>query len=269
MARPKTPSPSSLKLKTCKKYVRDGGAQVQCNKQYLGEDRNCPNHGHHLLRLKTGFCSNGWHEGSKATDWKGKPVPTCKFIETCPCKCHDDLGKLFEITGAERIVVESSGYVTPPSEFVYGKLNDDDPSLNPGPSDGPTGTGEAVVAPIPPPVARSYEPTPSGRAAPGQLEVWVLTQTDIWTVEGFEFPCTPVWISKNIAHDEAIPPPSVGAINAVFNRWVALGFATIERSPVRFTGYTEEGKRLGLEKMKEQVKRQAALRKAEQRRGIR
>lgn len=40
--------------------------------------------------------------------------------------------------------------------------------------------------------------------------------------------------------------PSAGAVAAVFKRWDRLKFATFQKSPFAFTGYTEEGQLLGL-----------------------
>lgn len=145
----------------------------------------------------------------------------------------------------------------------------DDPDWSPEPLSSPddTDTPEPVESPVDSPVApsagRSFAPTATGRAARGQLEYWVKRQCDIWLLEEYSFPCTPAWISEEIASDEAIDPPSVGAISAVFDRWVKLGFATVEKKPSRFTGYTPEGISKGLERMKEEAKRKTKLVKAE------
>ena len=131
------------------------------------------------------------------------------------------------------------------------------------------GTATAPFAPVPTPPPATFAPTPTGRAARGQLESWVLEQVTIWTVEGYDFPCTPVWISREIGREQAIDPPSVGAISAVFDRWANLGFATIEKKPVRFSGFTLEGKTKGLDRMKAEVKRKQKFEKAAQKRTLR
>lgn len=265
--RSKTEAPAALKLKTCTRKIRQGSNRVQCGKQYLGDERNCPNSNLHVLTVKSGFCANGNCEGTNQKSPSGKPMKTCEFFNTCGCECHDQISKLFELTGNERILVDSSGYIPDFGEFIMPELLDGDPLSMSDTGNAPRMHEDAPSAPVPPPVARSYEPTPTGRTARGQLESWVLRQVTIWTVEKFDFYCTPVWISKNIAHDEAVPPPSVGAIGAVFDRWVKLGFAVIEKKPVRFVQFTDEGKRLGLEKMKASIKRSERLRKAEIKRG--
>lgn len=265
-------TPAALKLKTCTKTVRQGSKIVKCGKQYLGD--KCPDKGIHVLALVTGFCDSGWHEGTKATDWRGRPAGTCKFFQTCPCECHNEIGKLFELTGTERILVDSSGYVPDLGGFVMPDVGMDDPSFIRADSDPASGLQEArdstasgleSVAGTPAPAR--FAPTPTGRAARGQLEWWVHEQVRIWTVEGYDFACTPVWISKEIGRDQGIDPPSVGAISAVFERWSNLGFAIIEKKPTRFAGLTEDGKTKGLDRMKAEAKRREKMHKAEMKRG--
>jgi hypothetical protein len=120
---------------------------------------------------------------------------------------------------------------------------------------------------VPPTVARSYAPTATGRAARGELEGWVKEVCDIWLIEGYQMLCTPAWISEEIASAQGIKAPSVGAISAVFERWVKLGFAVVQKKPTRFIAYTEEGKRVGLEGLKIRAKQQAKRKQAEQSRG--
>lgn len=265
-SRGKSETPAALKLKTCTRQIREGSKRVPCGKQYLGDDKNCPNYSVHISKIKTGFCGNGNCEGTNKKSFSGQPMKTCQFYLTCACECHDQIGKLFEMTGQTRILVDSSGYVVPKSEFVMPESSSRDTLSTSDPDTPPRTDEDGPTDPAPAPVARSFQPTASGRTARGQLEVWVLNQCTIWKVEQFDFPCTPAWISKNIAHDEAIPPPSVGAISAVFDRWVKLGFAVIEKKPTRFTGFTPEGERLGLDKMKANAKRSEQLRTAELRR---
>jgi hypothetical protein len=264
-------TPAALKLKTCKAWVRDVSVKEgrrHCGKQYLGD--RCPDKdGLHLLPFPTGFCNNGWCEGSKKTDWRGKPVPTCEFIYTCPCKCHADLDKLFALTNKERIVVDASGYTTPERTFW---LPSDDPVT---PLSSPNGTTAPVIIESPIPdrvpahVARTFDPTPSGRTARGELEMWVKHHCDVWLIDEPGEMCTPVYLAKEIGHDHGIMPPSVGAIGAVFNRWVDLGFAVCEKKPVRFVRYTEQGIKLGLERMKADAKKNKKLQRNDDRRNLR
>lgn len=115
------------------------------------------------------------------------------------------------------------------------------------------------------PVSRSFGPTPTGRAARGELESWVLTTCQEWVAEQYAEMATPANIAQEIGRREGINPPSVGAIGAVFDRWAAIGFAVCDRKPVRFIKFTEEGERLGLYVLKEKFKikskseKQAAL----------
>lgn len=266
----KTESPAALALVTCKSEVRRGGKIEKCGKQYIKAQKVCPNRHSHLNKLKTGFCYNGWHEGSKAVDWRGNPVPTCEMFTTCPCDCHTQLGKLFEMTDSERILVSVSGYVADKGDFVM-----PDPSIVASRYNAEDDTPPVLVespAPdrVPATLARSYAPTASGRAARGELESWVKRHCDVWLIEYDgqyeDNPCTPTYLANEIARAEGINPPSVGAISAVFDRWTKLGFAVTAKKPTRFVRYTDEGIELGLERMKDNAKRAKRLSMAEHRR---
>lgn len=271
----KSEEPAALRLRNCSSKVRvfDGEKVVhaKCDGQWVG-DKQCPKKDQHLLPMKSGWCAQGWCEGTKATDWRGRPAPTCKMIGQCPCICHDMLTKMFAMTGAERLVIESSGYA-PPHRTYWLPEDDPLPALDRS-SNGLVGTGPAIIespAPdiVPATVTRDFRPTESGRTPKGQLELWVKEQCDIWLIDKPGFPCTPQWLSDHIAEDQGITPPSVGAISAVFDRWTNLGFAVIERKPTRFIKYTDEGIRLGLERMKQDAKRKTRLQVADDRRNLR
>jgi len=118
-------------------------------------------------------------------------------------------------------------------------------------------------------VEREFVGTPTGRAARGQLESWVQIECNAWLIDEAEEQCTPALLSRYIGREYGITPPSVGAINAVFERWIKLGFAIIEKKPTRFVGYTEEGLQYGLEGLKAREKRMRASEKGARLRGIR
>lgn len=262
-------TPAALRVITCKAKVRHGGKVEPCGKKYLAANKVCPERDEHLHRLKTGFCYNGWHEGDNPTDWKGKPVPTCEFFVTCPCDCHTKLGKLFEMTGQERILVESSAYRPPERDFW---LPSDDPLDVPSRDDGVT-VPVILESPapdrVPATVARDFGPTPTGRAARGELEAWVKQHCDIWLIDEPGNHCTPSYLATEIAHDQGIIPPSVGAITAVFNRWADLEFAVIEKKPTRFVRYTPDGIKLGLDRMKANARMAKRRQLADDRRNLR
>lgn len=246
--------------KKCNRQIRKAGEHVTCGISYTGDV--CPNKEQHLLKFKTGYCNNGWCEGSKAKDWRGDPVPTCKFTVTCPCGCHDVLDELFALTGAQRLVVESSGYVRPERSYW---MPSDDPTMGLSSADGDT-VAPYLESPMPDAVpgtlAVPFKPTPTGRAARGELEAWVKEACDIWLVDQPGVRCTPTYLAEEIARSKGITPPSVGAIGAVFDRWTALGFAVCTKKPVQFVKYTEDGIKLGLERMKADAK---AAKKRQQR----
>lgn len=257
--------------KPCMKKVRDGSKLVPCGTPVVGE-QPCKNRANHMLPMTTGKCAEGWCEGTKPRTVSGGTAPTCDWINTCPCKCHQDLWWLFEVSGMERIPVDKSNYH--PETHTFWMPSDDitvpiDESSDTPVPDTPAPLESPLPANVAPSRTHSFAVTPTGRAARGQLEDWVKKQCDIWLIEGYSFPCTPAWISVEIGHDEGVDPPSVGAISAVFDRWVKLGFAVVDKKPTRFSRYTEEGLRIGLDAMKARAKSVVKRRKADLRRGIR
>lgn len=261
----KTVTPAALVLKTCKVLVRDGGEHVQCGKEYLGD--KCPNQQYHLWKYRTGFCGQGQCEGTKARNYRGQPLSTCKAIYNCPCECHDELSKLFKLTGEERQVVDVSGYVPDFGGFVMPDVGPLTVSSNNDGTPAPTIIESPAPGRVPTRIAKPFDPTPSGRAARGELESWVEEFCDIWLVEQDVEHCTPTYLSEEIGRSKGITPPSVGAIDAVFKRWVQLGFAVTGRKPTRFIEYTEEGLQYGLQGLKEKAKRERARNRAALKRG--
>lgn len=213
----------------------------------------------------TGFCSIGLCEGLKPRSPSGKPLKTCTRILmdhrydktwSCACKCHADLDRMFEMMGMERYVEQNPEYVPDKATYVMPTLEErvalsierrSTPSIviqSPAPDH------------VPATVARSFQPTASGRSGRGELELRVKQTCDQWVIDKPEESCTPQWISDQIASKESIKAPSVGAINAIFERWTKLNFALIGRKPVRFIGYTDEGVKHGLDGLKIRAKMQ-------------
>jgi hypothetical protein len=176
---------------------------------------------------------------------------------TCPCECHQRIDEMFKLAGMERLLANKSAYVPERVDF-----NPDDylPKRDePAPFD-----PFAVVAPIDVerPVAPASEAhtapiterrTDTGRAAKGALEAQVWEQCVVFAKAGI--PATPKMLSNLIADKYHIATPSTGAIGAVFDRWVKLGFAEKNNRPVQFLRFTGEGTWQELEKMKAQFKK--------------
>lgn len=164
-----------------------------------------------------------------------------------------------------RQLVDNSGYAPDHSEFQMPTL-EERIAMHPL-SSGPSSNAPRLVespAPdlVPATVERAYAPTASGRAAPGELESWVKRECDVWLVEDEGFPCTPAYLAEQVGKTQGIKPPSVGAITAIFNRWVKIGFAEVAAKPARFVKYTEDGIRLGLDGCKARAKRQRRMAEA-------
>lgn len=223
-------------------------------------------------KFMTGFCNDsgkpGQHEGQKPKSGD-KPLPTCEYWDTCPCVCHQNVDKMFEMTGLERRLVPNPEYVHEASEFVIpdvaidplgpvavpvaGVIGPDDDERPVAAQDGPS------TAPL------AQRRTPTGRAARGGLEaqVWEACRS----IE--EEPLTPKLVGEFIAEKYTIPTPSSGAINAVWDRWSKLGFAEQGKKPNRFVKFTGDGTWEELCRIKSSTKRQKKSAIAEARRTIR
>lgn len=218
---------------------------------------------------RTGFCGIGLHEGTSPTGVSGGPLKVCVAWLDCACQCHVELTELFRLTGRERTPQQNPKWVPQKSTFVMPTLEERVISrASTLPRNGPMPNPVTVAPPtikrdaagiLPPVMDRSFAPTPTGRTARGELEGWVLEQTNGFAVESkldptFKALCTPAWIVDEIAKQYGIKPPSTGAVTAVLDRWALIGFATIARKPVRFMGYTKDGLEFGLESMKLKAK---------------
>lgn len=242
----------------CKALIKnDKLKKVACGGKL--RDGRCENTSIHVMKHKTGFCSRKWCEGTKPTTWKGTPAPSCKMWQVCPCSCHEMFDMMFSMSDKPREVVSHSEWH--PNKHAFWMPSPEDymeqlASSRPGAVNVPKLIESPLPDAVPATLRRVFTPTNTGRAARGELESWVKDVCDVWLVEKEEFPCTPQYISDEIARNEGIKAPSVGAISAVFERWVKMGFAQVEKKPTRFIAYTEQGVRLGLEGCKDKMKRE-------------
>lgn len=219
---------------------------------------------------RTGFCGIGLHEGTSPVGVSGGPLKVCVEWMLCACPCHEELTTMFEMTGMERMPQQNPKYSPPKSTFKMPLPHhvEAEPIIPRTPSNdlestlgvvGPEALERPGASIVPPMVARSFEPTATGRAARGELEAWVREATDTWTVESKLDPnwqevCTPEWIAKEVSKKHGVNLPSTGAITAVLVRWTELDFCSTEKKPTRFTGYTESGLEFGLEQLKARAK---------------
>lgn len=223
--------------------------------------------------IKSGFCSLGNCEGTKPKSPSGKAMKTCEFWLTCSCSCHKLVTQMFEIAEQPRIMVSNPEYKPAHSPFWMPSLGDivadrtarSNAEGTPAPPTLERPGGDAT----PPVLAHVYAATPTGRAARGELETQVNQICTEWVVEKYSWYCTPTFLSEKIGKQYGISPPSTGAITACLERWVALGFAKMEKKPTRFTGYTDEAKKKGLAYMKEQARRNRQVNRAKQKTGMR
>lgn len=240
-------------------------------------------------KLISGFCANGQHEGTKPVSFNGAPMRSCDLWENCGCTCHGKITEMYQLAGMDREPPEQSvDYLAAMraqrAEFAMPSLYDMPPDT---PLSTPDGTGtppdvERVVATPeraaygtnePPPhgtVEPTFDPTPTGRRARGQLEFDVLKICDEFSRDVYEWEhCTPKLVAERIGHMYATEPPSTGAINAVWDRWEKLGFAKQDKKPSRFVCFEMDGSLVTLQMLKAKVRSDKKRLRADQRRGVR
>lgn len=227
-------------------------------------------------KYPSGFCNDngkpGQHEGTKPKSG-GKPLPTCPDWQMCPCVCHQNVDKLFEQTGMERIEVPNSEFAPVRTEIIMPEILDPIGSNVASSDTGVIGHPDherPVAAPVNMPTTPlAQRRTETGRAARGGLEaqVWDACSTLI-SLSGDD-PITPKLVSEWIITKYNIPTPSTGAINAVWERWVKLGFAETAKKPNRFVKFLGEGSWEELVRMKTSAKVKQRSSKSAAKRGFR
>lgn len=244
----------------CDQIVKDQyGVKVECGIDLPKE--GCPNRAMHVGKYISGFCSTGLHEGIVAKNVNDKRLPTCQLWKDCSCKCHDTYSEMFALAEMDRMAVDNSGYVPERADFYMPSLEElalARISSSPDRTTPPALLESELPDQIPATNAREWTPTPTGRAARGELEYQIKWACDVWMVDRDPEFCTPKHVSEEIASKFGIRPPSVGAIDAAWNRWVLIGFAIKGTKPTRFLGYTEEGINLTLKGCKERFKLEKA-----------
>ena len=257
-------------VKKCRALVKDKrGTATVCDKTLKGE---CPNRREHVRTSMTGFCGIGAHEGSRTETPGGKKLKTCAEWKYCPCDCHKMYDQMYSMSEMDRVVVDNSGYSPPHNTYWV-------PTLEERVALSASSNSVGMIAPVviesplpdsvPTTTRRSFAPTPTGRSARGELESWTKDVCDEYLVENYKAPCTPMYVAEQIGKNEGIKPPSSGAVNAVFERWIKMGFAIIEKKPTRFVGYTTAGIELGLDVLKLKIKMAAKSEQSNANRGIR
>lgn len=261
--------------KTCKSYYKDStGTKLKCGTGIPAGSSECPERKRHILPFKTGACSSGFHEGTRARDAAGKPAKVCELWQTCPCECHENLDELFSMTKQERYPQANPEYSPPrnpywvpsPEELLAMRAESADARK-------PKFTIVKSSKPgiLPDKIVRNYEPTPTGRSARGELASLVRECVDQWVEMASEiFECTPKYVASWIERTKGDGKvQSAGAVSFVFKSWEDVGFAVLGQKPARFIRYTDEGLKLGYEAMKLRAKSEKKRRTSLADRGIR
>lgn len=243
--------------RVCSATIRNQstGMDEPCSSDLVRGVSKCPNYANHVQKYRTGFCQGKQCEGKRPKSPSGKPLKTCSFWLTCPCECHVRIAKMFAMAEEPRQILDNPewiggpqlGFVMPTRAEVFENV-----ALK---------QIEVVVQKsdhedIPDAVLREYAPTETGRAARGSLEQNVRIACDAWIKDGEPGECDTKYVSQWIYDNLGTPSlPSRGAIDAVWKRWVDLGFCMILHKPTQFVCYTPDAVKLGLEEMKARAKR--------------
>lgn len=193
---------------------------------------------------RTGHCLAGNHEGTKNLSALGTLYKAC-IGGGCHCECHQVFDQM-----AQFIKEQLGTDVAVPAETAV--------ALSPVPNvpapvsvNGTVATGPSTAVrtdPRLPPDPPNDEPQmhENGRRARGSLDWEVKRVCDAWVSTGTAIGLTPKQASALLDGGKT----STGAIDAVWRRWVQIGFATTESGPTRFIGYTEVGIEKGLHRIK-------------------
>lgn len=202
----------------------------------------------------TGLCMTGACEGSMKKSESGAIFPQCKgtymfymggtYKEiVCQHDCHAAFAAIRALM-VDMPVPDGVPAISLPSTSV------------PAPTDAPSSESLIPFAvPMSPALTgipsianripvRMFTPTPSGRAARGQLEEQVRLQLakaygigpDLLALTGLQ----PKLLAASINPEK---PPSQGAVYAVFKRWEGQGWVELAEKPFRLVKVTEAGKR--------------------------
>lgn len=247
------------------------------------------------MKAPTGFCSQyvpieaQGHEGTSPKNSKGQPIRICTYADKCPCRCHYEIDKMYESVGmprpvasqteaylaiVERSAREHDKMVEDVYRDRYASLTPSTPAVVDAP---PVIEGTAPDAPPAPSAAPAvpsvpgvpvFTPTPTGRRARGQLEFNVLAvcrdfANGVYTWDE----CVTKLVSEEIGRREQMEPPSTGAIDAVWDRWQAIGFAERGKKPSRFIRFTGKYENMDLEIAKAKAKGEKRRTVTEQKRG--
>lgn len=225
-------------------------------------------------KYRSGYCGNGQHEGMKPKNHLGEPLKVCIFFDDCNCKCHEEITEMFKLAGLPREPQQNPEYLHKDSNFWLPGDDDDTTAAilsNSGGTSPHLDNESAVVAQQEPVVTPSYAPTPTGRKARGELESQVWSVCNDFVAGVFEWPlCLPKLVSEEIGKRTQDEPPSTGAINAVWERWVKLDFCLTGKKPLRFVAFAvEDHSWSALMRVKARYKREKKRSKSAMKRGYR
>jgi hypothetical protein len=121
---------------------------------------------------------------------------------------------------------------------------------------------DGTVPTVPP-----FPPNDSGRRARGELECICDMLCKRWMVNAAgPMYCSAEWLAHEATKYDGRPTTSA-ATGRVLERWAAVGYAVMDRKPIRFVRLTAEGVEIGLSELYRREKRKVKRYKASVYRG--
>jgi hypothetical protein len=238
-----------------------GTNQERCLFRYQNLELSMPR------TLRSGFCIAGHCEGTRPKSPSGVPMKVCidwlgdSNHEPCPCECHQKITEMYKVAGLPRETFDNPEYAPHINSFYMPQpgidyaipiaLSTEAESNGPHRDSAPATVTSPATATL---AGRSFDPTPSGRLARGELESQVLEVVNGWLIDSGGFTCTVYFIQNEIARVQHEDPPSTGAISNTLRRWGKWNFAVIQEHPLQLIGLTEEGRKQGLPALKYKAK---------------
>lgn len=208
------------------------------------------------MPIVSGFCDTGSHEGTARLSPGGSLLVPCKqtyhvhsghkiLTFVCTCDCHKDFNEIRQMMAMMKATHDGNDAILDapilqeiPAPTVGGTSGVTPVTATPAPFAPVVGTSLRPTIPAKP-VEKTFDPTPTGRAARGQLE----EKVRIVVAQLHELAAgmlTPKMIAGRINKDS---PPSQGAVHAVLIRWEQRGLVELAKNPFRFEKFTDLGKR--------------------------
>jgi len=186
-------------------------------------------------RVVSGFCKEGSHEGRPKKLSNGERMKECVYPQHCNCDCHKQEKMLRDKIPS----MTTPEFRTPgaPIPLLLGVVTDISGAL--------LSSGTTIIEDT----EKEVENTTLHNRTEWKVYSVCKTFEELGAHE------SGLMTISFLQERTELVGVSPGAIDAVLKRWALNGFATMEKKPTRFTGFSTIGKQLGLEEFLRRQKR--------------